>query len=198
MRSLFGCTQFHRADLQTAQQRNLYVPPAGGGMFFRPAVNFMPSVGLYFVQQPPRPGSESFRLYKLPATAPVAPFQLRAVSTSCTAEMHAVAQTALSQLQAHFAQNASTGTWTITPHSAPSGMWYALEPTDISTIPALLNCARVASASKDDLTKLGWDGVMPPSLNYTPKLGLYLLMTQRRFNQAVPGEKPAPAPSATP
>ncbi len=43
--------------------------------------------------------------------------------------------------------------------------------SDIGTIPALLNCARVSAAPKADLTKLGWNGAPPPTLNYTPSLG---------------------------
>ena len=195
LRSLFGCTQFHVADEQTAQQRNLYEPPApaGGGMFFRPVVSFMPSVGLYFVRRPPQAGTESFRLYKLPATAPKAPFVLRNVSTLCTADMHAAAQTALAQLQAHFATNAVTPAWTITPHTAKAGTWYSLEPTDIGTIPAILNCGHVSAAARDDLTKLGWDAQRPPSLNYAPQLGLYTVT----FNRTA-GAPAAPPPPQKP
>jgi hypothetical protein len=181
LRSLFGCTTFHVADEQTAQQHKLYVAPAaGGGMFFRPTVSFMPSVGLYFVRRPPQAGTESFRLYKLPASAPKTPFLLHAVSSTCTADMHTVAQSALAQLQAHFASNAPTPAWTITPHTASAGTWYSLEPVDVGTIPAILNCGHVAAASRDDLTKLGWDAERPPSLNYAPALGLYTVRFVRQ------------------
>ncbi len=164
LRSLFGCTTFHVADQQTAQQRNLYVAPsASGGMFFRPVVAFMPAVGLYFVRRPPQPGAQSFRLYKLPSTAPKTPFQLHAVSATCTSDLHAAAQTALSQLQAHFGNNAPAAAWTITPHAATAGTWFSLEPVDIGTVPALLNCGHVAAAAKADLAALGWDGAAPPS-----------------------------------
>jgi hypothetical protein len=189
MRSLFGCTTFHVADEQTAQQRNLYVAPSSGGMFFRPSVAFMPAVGLYFVRRPPQAGAESFRLYKLPASTPKAPFMLRNVSTACTADMHATAQTALTQLQAHFANNAPAPAWTITPHTAKAGTWYSLEPSDISAVPALLNCAHIAAANRDDLSKLGWDAERPPNLNYTPALGLYIMMFQR---QGQPGQAAPP------
>lgn len=185
MRSLFGCTQFHVADLQTAQQRSLYIPPAaGGGMFFRPSVTFMPSVGLYFVRQPPQAGQESFRLYKLPSAPPVAPFQLHAPSTLCTADLHALAQRSLAALQSHFVTGSPAEGWTITPHIAKSGTYYTLEPDDIGMVPAILNCGHVASAAKDDLAKVGWDGSPPPALNYAPPLGLYL--TLRRPAQGRP------------
>ncbi|HET7814242.1 MAG TPA: TonB-dependent receptor [Candidatus Baltobacteraceae bacterium] len=208
MRPIFGCTTFHAADLQTAQQRNLYVAPsAGAAMFFRPTVNFMPSVGLYFVRRPPQAGAESFRLYALPAAPPKTPFELHNVGTLCTAEMHAAAQTALSQLQAHFASNAAAPAWTITPHTASGGTWYALEPSDIGSVPAILNCGRVAAAARDDLAKKGLDGANAPSLNYSPALGLYLVRPQPRNGQGgpgggpggpPPGASPSPAPSASP
>lgn len=201
LRSLFGCAQFHLADLQTAQQRNLYVEPqSGGGMFFRPTIDFTPSVGFYVVRRPPQAGAQSFRLYALPATPPKTPFQLHGVSQVCTSDMHTAAQQALAQLQAHFASGAAAPAWTIAPHAAKAGTWYSLEPADISTIPALLNCGHIASAAKDDLTKLGWDGVSPPNLNYTPSLGLYLVRPQfrQRAGEGGPAASPSPAPSATP
>ncbi|HLI97170.1 MAG TPA: TonB-dependent receptor [Candidatus Baltobacteraceae bacterium] len=179
IRSLFGCSQFHVADQQTAQQRNLFVEPSTGGMFFRPSITFMPSVGLYFVRRPPQPGAENFRMYKLPTAAPKSPFELRA-SQSCTADMRNLAQRNLAQLQAHFASGAATTGWTVAAHTAKAGAWYSLDATDISTIPALLNCARVAAAPMADLAKLGWNGSPPPALNYTPSLGLYLVMPERR------------------
>jgi len=197
LRTLFGCTTFHVTDEQTAQQRNLYVQPSSGGMFFRPSVTFMPSVGLYFVRRPPRAGAESFRLYKLPATAPKTPFEVR-TAQSCTADMHNAAQQALAQLQAHFAHGAPASSWTITPHTASAGTWYSLQAGDVGAIPAILNCGHVSTAAKADLTKLGWDGANPPALNYTPSLGLYLLMPERRFGGPGAGNRPSPAPSATP
>ncbi|HET9097482.1 MAG TPA: TonB-dependent receptor [Candidatus Baltobacteraceae bacterium] len=197
LRVLFGCTAFHVTDEQTAQQRKLYVAPsAGGGMFFRPTVTFMPSVGLYFVRRPPQPGAENFRLYKLPATPPKTPFALRSAAQTCTADMHDLAQQMLAQLQAHFTSNAPAPGWTIAAHTSTAGTWYSLEPGDISAVPAILNCGHVSTAAKADLTKLGWDAAAPPSLNYTPSLGLYLLMPQMR-ERGRPGA-PSPAPSATP
>jgi hypothetical protein len=187
MRSLFGCTQFHVADQQTAQQRNLYLAPSPGGFFTRPSVTFMPSVGLYFVRRPPQPGTESFRLYALPASPPKTPFELHAVSTSCTADMHGVAQNALAQLHAHFTKNAPASGWTITPHTATAGTWYSLEPSDIGVIPALLNCGHISAAQKSDLAKLGWDGAGPPALNYAQPLGLYFIRPQPRPS-AQPGQ----------
>lgn len=202
LRSLFGCTTFHSADEQTAAQRKLYVPAAGAGMFFRPAVTFMPSVGLYFVRRPPQAGAETFRMYALPAAPPAAPFQVHNVSTLCTAEMHTAAQTALAQLQAHFTNgSAPAPAWTITPHTATGGTWYSLEPADISSIPAILSCGHVAAASRDDLTKRGLDGSAPPSLSYTPSLGLYLVRPQPRNGEGgqrggtVRGPAPSPSPS---
>jgi hypothetical protein len=204
MRSLFGCTTFHVADEQTAKERNLYVEPqTGGGMFFRPQVTFMPSVGLYFVRRPPQAGQQSFRLYQLPATTPKTPFEVHEVSQLCPADLHATAQQMLAQLQAHFANGAPAPGWTIAPHTSNAGTWYSLEAADIGAIPAILNCGHVAAAQKSDLAKLGWDGVNPPNLNYAPSLGIYIVRPQ--FGPGGQGRRggpeggaPSPAPSSTP
>jgi hypothetical protein len=207
MRSLFGCTTFHVADEQTAQQHKLYVEPqSGGGMFFRPQISFMPSVGFYFVRRPPQAGQQSFRLYQLPASAPKTPFEVHEISQLCPADLHATAQQMLAQLQAYFAKGTAAPGWTITPHTSSAGTWYSLEAADIGTIPAILNCGHVATAQKDDLTKLGWDGVNPPNLNYAPKLGIYMVRPQFGPGQGRRGERrpdggpgaPSPAPSSTP
>lgn len=81
IRALFGCSSLHFTTAQTAQQRALFIPPTqGGGPFFQPSVAFMPNVGLYFVRQAPRAGTENFRVYRLPVTPPKAPFALRTAS----------------------------------------------------------------------------------------------------------------------
>jgi hypothetical protein len=160
----------------------------------------MPSVGFYMVRRPPQAGAQSFRLYQLPAAPPKTPFQLHAVSQLCPADLHATAQQLLAQLQAHFSSGAAAPGWTITPHTASAGTWYELDPADIGTVPALLNCAHIAAAQKADLTKLGWDGAAPPNLNYAPQLGLYLVRPQfrQRGGEGGPPPSPAPSPSATP
>ena len=89
--------------------------------------------------------------------------------------MRSTAQAAVAELQAHFTKGSATPDFTITPNTAKAGTWYSLVPQDITWVPALINCGRVASAAKDDLTKLGWDGANPPSLSYSPALGLYLV-----------------------
>jgi anaerobic glycerol-3-phosphate dehydrogenase len=117
-------------------------------------------------------------MYKLPQTPPKMPFALMK-SPACTSDMRAAAQTALAQLQSHFATNAAAPAWTITPHAVANGTWYSLEAADVATIPAVISCGRVAAAAKDDLTKLGLDGSPPPTLNYSPNVGLYIMMRQR-------------------
>lgn len=190
LRALFGCSQFHVAQADEAARRGLYVAPSGGA-FFRPVVNFMPAVGLYFVRQQPRAGAETFRLYKLPASKPAAPFALRTASATCTPEMKTAATELLGELRAHFASNGAAPGWTIAPHAATAGTWFSLDAGDVAGVPAVVNCARVAAATKDDLAKSGWDGAPPPTLNYAPALGLYIV-------QAVRAPRPAASPSPSP
>jgi hypothetical protein len=176
LRPVFTCSTFHIADQQTADARKLFVEPNNGGMFAAPTLTYMPSVGLYIARTPPAPGSETFRTYKLPTEPPKNAFVYNPKSPTCTtAQMRSTAQAAVAELQAHFAKGAAAPDWTITANTAKAGTWYALTPQDITWVPALINCGRVASAVRDDLTKLGWDGANPPSLSYSPALGLYLV-----------------------
>ena len=194
LRPVFGCVTFHIADQQAAQQRNLYVEPSAGSMFARPTLTFMPAVGLYIARQPPSAGQETIRTYKLPTTAPKTPFAYNPKSPTCTADLRSAAQTALNELQAHFTKGAATPDWTITPHTAKTGTWYTLQPEDLTSAAALVGCGRVSSGVRDDLTKLGWDGAPPPSLSYTPDLGLYIVTGGFQVRQNGTG---TPNPNAT-
>jgi len=194
LRPVFTCSTFHIADQQTADQRKLFVEP-NAGMFSAPTLTFMPAVGLYIARTPPAPGSETFRTYKLPETPPKNAFVYNPKSPTCTtAQMRSTAQAAIAELQAHFNKGTATPNWTITTNTAKAGTWYALSPEDITWVPALINCGRVASAARDDLTKLGWDGANPPSLSYSPALGLYLV-TGGFQRQGGPNPNGSPGPN---
>jgi hypothetical protein len=195
LRPVFTCSTFHIADQQAADQRKLFVEPNTGGMFATPTLTFMPSVGLYLARTPPAAGSETFRTYKLPVTPPKNAFVYNPKSPTCTtAQMRSTAQAAIAELQAHFAKGGPAPDWTITANTAKAGTWYSLSPEDITWVPALINCGRVASAARDDLTKLGWDGAIPPSLSYSPALGLYLVTGgfQRQGGPNAPNSTPGP------
>ena len=184
LRSLAGCLTLHIARADDVTQRKLFAPSSP--LFFVPQLNFMPAVGLYFVARQPQAGQEMFRVYKLPAAPPKDAFEVR-TSPSCTGSVQNLATQSLGELRAHFATNAATPSWTITPHTAKAGTWYELEPGDPTVIPALLVCGRVAAASNDELAQKGYGGVVVPELNYAPSLGLYLIRPA-----------PRPSPSASP
>ncbi|HEV3092119.1 MAG TPA: hypothetical protein VGX91_11840, partial [Candidatus Cybelea sp.] len=126
-----------------------------------------------------QPGREAFRVYRLPATPPKTPFELRA-STTCTGEVKNLATQALAELSRHFASGAATPSFTITEHIAKSGAWYELDPGDPTIVPALITCGHVATTTGDELGKLGYDGKLVPELNYAPALGIYLVPPARR------------------
>lgn len=195
LRGLFFCAQVHSADEASVAQHTLYVEP-NGGVFFRPTINFMPSVGLYIARRAPQANTENFRLYKLPSSKPATPFELR-TATSCSAEMKTTAQELLAELQAYFKSGKSPSGWKITAHAAKAGTYYALEAADIGAIPALIHCGHIGAASKADLTALGYDGADPPTLNYAPALGLYLVSRIGTGPRRGPGA-PAPSPSPSP
>ncbi|MDQ2992530.1 MAG: TonB-dependent receptor, partial [Candidatus Eremiobacteraeota bacterium] len=214
LRATFPCLTLHIATQDDVKARDLYQSPQS--VFFVPSITYMPSVGLYFAQRPPQSGQESFRLYKLPTVAPKAPFAVMA-SDRCTSDLKSTATQLLDELQKHFAGGAPTPSWTITPHVAKSGTYYELSSDDVSAIPAILQCGRVATATTDELTLLGWNAPAPspsPSsstgangrsngrgngggfggfgrgggLNFTPTLGIYL----------VRNPPPSPAPQGSP
>jgi hypothetical protein len=183
LRSLAGCMSLHIARTDDVTQRKLYA--ATSPLFFVPQLNFMPAVGLYLVARQPQAGQEMFRVYKLPATPPKDPFEVR-TSASCTGEVRNLAAQSLSELKNHFAGGAATPSWTITAHAAKGGTWYELEPGDATVIPALMVCGRVAATTPDELAQRGLGGKPVPELNYAASLGLYLVRT------------PRPQPSASP
>jgi hypothetical protein len=65
-----------------------------------------------------------------------------------------------------------------------------LDAADVSALPGIINCARVAAATKENLAKIGWDGSAPPSLNYAKALGLYFVSPQRRTPPGSPSASP--------
>jgi len=138
---------------------------------------------LYVVRQPPPPGQEQFRVYKLSASKPAQPLQL-VDSARCTNDLKPVAQQLLASLalyvSARDAGQASPAQpigWLVTPHSTAKGYWLELQPQAPVAIPALLNCARVAAGSPDEIKATGYGAAELPALNYAPALGLYM---QRR------------------
>jgi hypothetical protein len=152
----------------------------------------MPAVGMYFVARQPRAGQETFRVYKLPAAPPKDPFELRA-STSCTAEVKNLATQALDELRKHFASGTAAPSWTITAHAGKAGSWYELDPGDVTAMPALVACGRIAATTTDELEQRGFGGKPVPELNYAPALGIYLIRPNNR--PVIPGGSPSPSPT---
>ena len=172
LQALPACIAIHLAQPEDVQSRGLYQPKSS--LFFRPSMEFMPAVGFYIARPVQQPGQQSFRLYQLPTSAPSAPFQVRA-SDACTTEIKSTAQRLLGELQAYFKSGKPAQSWKITPHSASGGTWYQLDNDDLSTLPTLLNCGRVAAATSDQIKAAGFDGSRPPTINYAAKLGLYII-----------------------
>jgi hypothetical protein len=185
LRTLAGCLSLHNARGEDVAQRKLYAPSSS--LFFVPQLNFMPAVGLYFVARQQRAGQEAFRFYALPAAPAKDPFEIR-TATACTGQARNLATQALAELKSHFATGAAAASWTIVEHTAKSGTWYELDPGDVTVIPAIIQCGRVAAATADALTQRGYDGKTIPALNYAPALGLYIVRPQ-------PRERPSQTPS---
>ena len=214
MRSFFGCAQIHIGTKDQADALHLYVPETSS--FFRTPLAYTPAAGLYIVRQPPPPGQEQFRVYKLPTSPPSNPFAL-VDSERCTSDLKPVAQQLLASLaqyvsavgagqpapaqstprptpapaatQAAVAQTATPAQpagWTVISHSVAKGYWLELQPQAPVAIPALLNCARVASGSPAEIKATGYAAVGLPALNYAPALGLYI----ERGQQGQQGARP--------
>ncbi|HMF27967.1 MAG TPA: hypothetical protein VKE42_04300, partial [Candidatus Cybelea sp.] len=138
-----------------------------------------PEVGLYFVARQQQAGQETFRFYALPAATPKDPFEIR-TATACTGQARNLATQSLNELKTHFTSGAAAPSWTIVEHTAKSGTWYELDPGDVTVIPAVIACGRVAAATADQLAQRGFDGKTIPALNYAPALGLYIVRPQPR------------------
>ncbi|GAC1387712.1 MAG: hypothetical protein NVSMB31_00490 [Vulcanimicrobiaceae bacterium] len=196
--ALPACLAIHVAQPEDVQSRGLYAPPPA--LFARPALQFMPAVGFYIPRQQPQAGQQSFRLYKLPTTPPATPFMTRANDT-CTAQVLPQATKLLAELEAYFKDGKALQNWKVTAHTAAGGTWFELANDDIATIPMLLNCGHISAGSSEEIKATGFDGVRPPSLNYTPKLGLYIVRGGPRPPGATPAGIPpagAPPPGAPP
>ena len=180
---ILGCIPVHVAQPDDVTARKLYSPK--GGAFTVAQLNFMPSVGLYIIGRQQNAGQETFRVYKLPDRAPSDPFQIRPAD-ACAGDQKSSATEALGELKTYFANpaaGAKTPMWTITPHGAKGGTWYDLAPGDPALIGSLLTCGRVANATPQDIVAKGWDGAMPPHMNYASTLGLYIIRPQPNPNQ---------------
>ena len=188
LRGFISCAPIHVGTKEQADALHLYVPQ--GSSFFRMPLAYTPAAGLYIVRQPPPPGQEQFRVYKLPASKPVQPLQL-VESARCTSDLKPVAQQLLASL-AQYVNAKDSGQpspsqpagWLITSHGAPEHYWLELQPQAPVAIPALLNCARVAAGSPDEIKAAGYGAAELPALNYAPALGLYM---QRRQQLPQPG-----------
>ncbi|MBV8727905.1 MAG: hypothetical protein JO233_08965, partial [Candidatus Eremiobacteraeota bacterium] len=198
LQALPACIAIHIAQPEDVQSRGLYQPKSS--LFFRPSMEFMPSVGFYIARPVQQPGQQSFRLYQLPTSAPATPFQVR-VNDACTTDIKPTAQRLLGELQAYFKSGKPTQSWKITPHTATGGTWYQLDNDDLSALPSLLNCGRVAAATSDQIKAAGFDGARPPTINYAPKLGLYIVRNappgaNNATNRS--GTSPQPQPGSQP
>ena len=179
IRALARCAVVHVADESEAQQHGLYIPPRTpfGGF----ALAFSPQAGLYSVRRPPAAGQEQFRLYRLPTTPPASPFAVETRS-ACTSELRQVAAPLLDAL----AQYAADFDPAHPPAQQPAGWRVALKQqgsawrleaqlANIQAVPAILNCAHVSVASPDELKARNFGGATPPTLNFAPALGLYIV-----------------------
>jgi hypothetical protein len=176
-RVFFGCIMLHVAQSDEVTTRHLYAPQ--NGIFGAPQITFMPSVGLYVEARQQQAGQESFRVYALPSAPPKNPWEIR-TAPECTADLKNTATEAVNELRSYFSSGTKPSLWTITPHTAKNGTWYALDPGDPAIIASLLFCGRVAAATPEDIVPKGWDGVMAPQLNYNASYGLYLVRPQPR------------------
>ncbi len=181
LRGFIGCAPIHVGTKDQADALHLYIPQVSS--FFRSPLVYAPAAGLYIVRQPPPPGQEQFRVYKLPSARPRAPLQL-VDSDRCTSDLKPIAQQLLDTLAQYIrardagqAAPAQPTGWSVTPHAATTQYWLELQPQAPASVPALLNCAHVSGGSSDEIKAAGFGSAELPALNFAPPLGLYI---QRR------------------
>ena len=183
LRGFLECAPIHVGTKEQADALHIFVPQASS--FFRAPLAYTPAAGLYIVRQPPPPGEEQFRVYRLPASPPQQPLAL-ADSDRCTSDLKPVAQSLLASLST-YVQSKNAGQtmpaqpagWTVIPHAVAKGYWLELQPQTPVAVPALLNCAHIATGSADDIRATGYGAAALPSLNFAPALGLYIQRNQQ-------------------
>jgi Carboxypeptidase regulatory-like domain/TonB-dependent Receptor Plug Domain len=192
LRTFMSCAQVHIGSAADAQAQNLWVPPTSP--FSRLPLVYAPAQGFYLVRQAQVAGQEQFRLFRLPTSAPSAPFA-EITAPGCTAELRQAADPLLSVLSTYFAgydpakaPAQPPAGWTVTPHVLAKGYYAELQLDDISRLPAVLYCGHVSAASTAEMKALGLDGARPPSLNYAPSIGLYLLRPNQGQQQQQRGQ----------
>jgi hypothetical protein len=206
IRNFISCAPVHVGTVDEAKAANLYIPQTS--VFSRFPLVYSPEGGLYIVrQQQQQAGQEQFRLYKLPTTPPAQPFAVTA-GALCTDEVKPTAVSLLGALQSYFTDFDATkppaappAGWTVTTHKTNNGYWSELMLADISRLPAILYCAHVAAGTTDDVKAQHLDGARPPSINYSPALGIYLMRNEQqgqRPNGGSPNGPPPPSGSPPP
>lgn len=179
VQALFRCVLLHTGTDEQARALGLYIPPSSP--FARFTLTYSPKAGLYALELPASSGAEEFRLYRLPAQPPRAPFALESKRPECTPELRAVASTLLASLQRYAGafepQHPPTPPegWRVVPHVTASTWWLDVIPENFANLPAILDCGHVALADRNAVKARGLDGAAAPSLNYAPAIGLYLI-----------------------
>ncbi len=166
LRALAGCLSLHIARADDVTQRKLFAPSSP--LFFVPQLNFMPSVGLYFVARQPQAGQETFRVYKLPTTPPKDPFEVRA-ATTCTdrsAKPRDASAGRACRATSPAARNPRVGRSRRMPPRRARGT-SSTRAIRLSSRRSLL-CGRVAATTADELAQRGFGGATVPELNYAP------------------------------
>jgi len=130
--------------------------------------------GLFLVERP-----ESVVAYAarsaLPAAPPSEPF-MPVTGPRCRPDQTRVARALLARLRAGIeGTQASDPAFSIARHAAGAESWYSVELHDPLLVQPLLNCAALASASRDELRRRGIDGVSLPSVNYAQRVGWYVV-----------------------
>jgi hypothetical protein len=180
LRSFAVCSMLHSGTLVEANALHLYV--ADSGAFNRSPLTFAPEAGLYLVRRPPTPNQEQFRVYRLPTAPPATPFAL-VTNPACTSDQQPAAAAMLASLAAYVAafdpakpEPPQPGGWSVTPHLVAGGKyWLELEPANLQTIPAILDCGHVSTGAAADIKAAGLDAAPPPALNFAQAFGLYLV-----------------------
>ncbi|MGD0471791.1 MAG: carboxypeptidase regulatory-like domain-containing protein [Candidatus Velthaea sp.] len=130
--------------------------------------------GLFLVERPESVVAHAVRS-ALPAAPPSDPFAT-VTGAQCRPDQTPVARALLTRLRAGIeSTQASDPAFTIARHAAGAESWYSVELHDPLLVQPLLNCAAVASASRDELRRRGIDGAALPAVNYAQRVGWYVV-----------------------
>jgi hypothetical protein len=175
------CARLHEGDYDEAAQAHLFIP--GWRERYQSGVQtlyFSPEVGLYFA---PDAIDETVGSRSVSATFPSKRSinDVAVIPRLCPSEFEAASVQFMNDFRSYAAryyrgdQPLPAPGMEVHVHNSKAGAWLEALPANPDLTAAIALCFNIPSATQDQLSRFGLSGGIPPSINYSPKVGLYLV-----------------------